>query len=56
MSKNLSVDPDSATNPLPSQADFMYAITPTTLVITDTGRGTTRDLFTRHLTAEPEFN
>jgi hypothetical protein len=36
----MSSDPVSTTNPAASRADFTYAITPTTLVITDTGRGT----------------
>jgi hypothetical protein len=33
-------DPVSTINPAASRADFTYSITPTTLVITDTGRGT----------------
>jgi hypothetical protein len=33
-------DPVYTTNPAASRADFTYSITPTTLVITDTGRGT----------------
>jgi hypothetical protein len=33
-------DPVSTMNPAASRADFTYAITPTTQVITDTGQGT----------------
>ena len=33
-------DPVSTTNPTASRADFTYSITPTTLIVKDTGRDT----------------
>jgi hypothetical protein len=37
--KSRPTDLVSTTNPAASRADFTYGITPTTLVITDTGQG-----------------
>jgi hypothetical protein len=39
LEKSMLSDPAATTNPLSSQADFTYSITPTALVIKDTGKG-----------------